>query len=160
MLDDKIGGPANDRARKLADEINDKATAAGCTSSSCRVHGEAHMMGTMWRLRYTGHIELRFEALTVAGPRRRSVNDCKRPIDADKIVKLLVELQGYYDRQDAERAQCNAADAAWKSAADKLRVDAPKRLEITSSASGIHLHADSLTAAQARAIVDALKVLP
>lgn len=41
MLVDKIGVPANERARKLADEINAKAKAAGCTSSTCRVHGEA-----------------------------------------------------------------------------------------------------------------------
>ena len=160
MLDGKIGGPANERARKLADEINAKAKAAGCTHSLCRVHGFAQMTGSTWHQRYTGHIELRFEALTVSGPRRRTVNDCKHPIDVDKIVKLLVELQGYYDRQDAERARHNAEADAVRADADKLRSDAPKWLEITSSVSGIHLHADSLTIAQARAIVDALKVLP
>jgi hypothetical protein len=160
MTNDQIGDEAEARAKAIADEINAKASAAGCTRPLCHAHGSAHITGPTWHRRYTGHIQIFFEAIGSSGPRRRTVNDVKKPIDVDKIVGMLVEYQRYMDARDARwKEEREVADRIGK-VAEELRNGSPSWLSITSSISGIHIHADSMSPAQARAIVDALRVLP
>jgi len=155
---DQIRDEACKRANELADEIRRKAIAAGC-SEDVRVIGYALGVGYYFQRRYDGHVEISFEALAGGRPRRRKVNDCKKPIDVDKIVALLVEHDGYRKRQSQQWRLESDAQEANEKVAEELRALVPW-LTITARTSGLWLSVDAQTPAQARAIVDALKVLP
>jgi|WetSurMetagenome_2_1015567.scaffolds.fasta_scaffold1024170_1 hypothetical protein len=156
----KLKRDADERARELAKEIHDRAIAAGCKCSFGQiVYGHAHTSGSgsLWNSRETGHIEIFFDAQRGGKLSRRRVNDCKKPIDVDKIVSLLVEAQAFRDRQAASWRAESAACKAFDAVATELKATAPEWLSILGSASGINIEARGLTAERARAIVAALK---
>jgi hypothetical protein len=152
---DSIEEKAHVKACKIADEINAKAVAAGC--NHLLAIGYAHGTGSGYFRHYTGHIVITFEALAGGKPRRRTVNDCKHPIDVDKIVSLMVELQGYYDRQSAQWKAENARLQANRAALESIKPYAPSWMDMSANAFGINIDMRGLTAERARAIVDALK---
>jgi hypothetical protein len=159
MDNDKIRDEANAKAKKIADEINAKA---GITDQWKKATGHAYSTGfSLYSRRYTWNVKIRFEALSGGKPRRRTVNDCKNPIDVDKIAGLLVELKKYSEEQSKQWKDENARCDANARAADEIRADSPSWLTITSNANGLGIEADRLTADRVRAIVDAIKdVLP
>jgi hypothetical protein len=151
---ERIEKDATERARKLAAEINEKAAAKGYKVS--KVAGGAHYTKGFYH-RPTGHVEIAFEALAGGAPRRRAVNDCKKPIDVDKIIALLVECQAFRDRQAEAWRREGAAREAASAVATELKAIAPEWLHISGSSSGVIIEARYLTAERARAIVEALK---
>jgi len=156
----KLERDADERARALAKEIHDCAIAAGCKCDFGQiVYGRAHTTGSgsLWNSRETGHIEIFFDARRGGKLSRRRVNDCKKPIDVDKIVSLLVEAQAFRDRQAEEFRRKVQASSDADAVATELKATAPEWLSICGSSSGIDIEARGLTAERARAIVAALK---
>jgi hypothetical protein len=158
MTNEQIRDEARKRVDNLVDEITEKAVAAGC--SDARVTGYAHGKGSCFFRRYTGHVAISFTALAGGKPRKRTVNDCKKPINVDKIVALLVEHERFVeDRTKRWKEEFRVEDANQK-AKDAIQAEAPAWLTITANSSGLGIQAYGLSAERARAIVDALKVLP
>jgi len=158
MTNDELRDSATARAEALANEIREKAVAAGC-DASVFVRGYAHSVGSGWAgRRYDGHIEIQFEALYGGSTRRRSLNDCKRPIDVVKIVALLVEHATHIRRQNEQLKAEMKDTAANELVASEMRELAPT-LQIRAHAAGIDIAARSLSPERARAIVAALKGL-
>jgi hypothetical protein len=158
LTNEEIRNEANVRANELVDEIKAKALAAGL--SDVHVRGYAHSQGPgIFVKRYTGHIEITFEAMAGDKPRRRTVNDVKKPIDVDKIVALLVEYQAYMDERNKQWKAEFAAEDANRLTAENIRSVAPLWLTIHANASGLGIEAHGLTADRCRAIVAAIKAL-
>jgi len=149
---------ADERAKALAKKIHEHAVLAGCKFAFGQlVTGYAHHTRSTWYSHATGNIEICFDALRGGKLSRRRVNDCKKPIDVDKIVSLLVELQGYYDRQSAQWKAEDARLQANRAALESIKPYAPSWMDMSANASGINILMRGLTDARARAIVDALK---